>query len=58
MHRAFDRPVAVEGKVEVRPMMYGALTYDHRVVDGADAVRFLVHVKGVIEDPGRLLVES
>ena len=58
MHRAFDRPIAVEGKVEIRPMMYVALTYDHRVVDGALAVRFLVHVKGVIEDPGRLLVES
>jgi len=58
MHRAFDRPIVVEGRVEVRPMMYVALTYDHRVVDGADAVRFLGHVKGMIEDPGRLLVEG
>lgn len=56
MHRAIDRPIAVDGKVEVRSMMYAALTYDHRVVDGADAVRFLARVKSVVEDPGSLLL--
>jgi len=49
--------VVVDGKVEPRPMMYLALTYDHRIVDGREAVQFLVHVKDVIEDPARLLLE-
>jgi 2-oxoglutarate dehydrogenase E2 component (dihydrolipoamide succinyltransferase) len=57
MHKIEDRPVAVDGKVEVRPMMYLALTYDHRVVDGKDAVTFLVRVKEVIEDPQRLVLD-
>jgi 2-oxoglutarate dehydrogenase E2 component (dihydrolipoamide succinyltransferase) len=58
MHRIMERPIAVNGQVVVRSMMYLALTYDHRVVDGADAVRFLVRVKELVEDPSRLLLES
>ncbi len=58
MHRIIERPIAVGGQVAVRPMMYLAVTYDHRVVDGADAVRFLVRVKDLLEDPGRLLVHA
>ena len=51
------RPVAIAGKVEIRPMMYLALSYDHRVVDGREAVTFLVRVKDVLEDPARLVLE-
>jgi 2-oxoglutarate dehydrogenase E2 component (dihydrolipoamide succinyltransferase) len=58
MHRILERPVAVEGQVVIRPMMYVALTYDHRIVDGREAVQFLVRVKELIEDPGRLLLED
>ncbi len=58
LHKIQDRPVAIDGQVEVRPMMYLALTYDHRIVDGAEAVRFLVRVKELAEDPGTLLLES
>lgn len=57
MHGIFDRPVAVNGQVVIRPMMYIALTYDHRVVDGREAVSFLKHVKEMIEDPTRLVLE-
>ena len=57
LHKIQDRPVSVSGRAEVRPMMYLALTYDHRIVDGAEAVRFLVRVKELIEDPGALLLE-
>ncbi|PYR77354.1 MAG: dihydrolipoyllysine-residue succinyltransferase [Acidobacteria bacterium] len=57
LHKIQDRPIAVSGQVVVRPMMYVALTYDHRIVDGAEAVRFLVRVKELIEDPGALLLE-
>jgi 2-oxoglutarate dehydrogenase E2 component (dihydrolipoamide succinyltransferase) len=57
LHKIQERPVVVGGKVEVRPMMYVALTYDHRIVDGAEAVRFLVRVKQLTEDPGALLLE-
>ena len=57
MHGIFDRPVAVDGEVVIRPMMYLALTYDHRVVDGREAVSFLKHVKDLIEDPTRLILE-
>ncbi len=57
MHKIQDRPIAVGGKVEIRPMMYLALSYDHRVVDGQGAVTFLVHVKDAIEDPQRLLLD-
>ncbi len=56
MHKIQDRPVAVGGKVEIRPMMYLALSYDHRVIDGKEAVSFLVRVKEGIEDPRRLLL--
>jgi 2-oxoglutarate dehydrogenase E2 component (dihydrolipoamide succinyltransferase) len=56
MHAINSRPVALDGQVVIRPMMYLALTYDHRVVDGREAVTFLVKVKQVIEDPARLLV--
>ena len=56
MHKIQERPVAIAGKVEIRPMMYLALTYDHRIVDGKEAVSFLVRVKEAIEDPRRLLL--
>lgn len=58
MHRIVERPMAVGGQVVIRPIMYLAVTYDHRVVEGADAVRFLVRVKQLLEDPGRLLVHA
>jgi 2-oxoglutarate dehydrogenase E2 component (dihydrolipoamide succinyltransferase) len=57
MHKIQDRPMAVGGQVVIRPMMYLALSYDHRVVDGQGAVTFLVHVKEAIEDPQRLLLD-
>ncbi len=57
MHKIQDRPMAVNGQVVIRPMMYLALSYDHRVVDGQGAVTFLVKVKEHIEDPQRLLLE-
>ena len=57
MHKIQERPVVVDGKIEARPMMYLALTYDHRIVDGREAVQFLVHVKEQIEDPSRLLLQ-
>jgi 2-oxoglutarate dehydrogenase E2 component (dihydrolipoamide succinyltransferase) len=56
MHKIQDRPMAVAGKVEIRPMMYLALSYDHRIVDGKEAVSFLVRVKEGVEDPRRLLL--
>jgi len=56
LHAIKDRPVGVDGQVVLRPMMYTALTYDHRIVDGAEAVRFLVRVKELVEDPGALLL--
>lgn len=58
MHKIEERPVAVKGEVAIRPMMYVALSYDHRVVDGREAVLFLVRVKELIEDPERLLLEG
>jgi 2-oxoglutarate dehydrogenase E2 component (dihydrolipoamide succinyltransferase) len=57
MHKIQERPVAVSGKIEIRPMMYLALTYDHRIVDGKEAVTFLVLVKEALEDPARLMLE-
>ena len=57
MHKIQDRPMAIGGKVEIRPMMYLALSYDHRIVDGKEAVSFLVRVKEGVEDPRRLLLE-
>jgi 2-oxoglutarate dehydrogenase E2 component (dihydrolipoamide succinyltransferase) len=56
MHKIQDRPIAVGGKIEIRPMMYVALSYDHRIVDGKEAVSFLVRVKEGVEDPRRLLL--
>jgi 2-oxoglutarate dehydrogenase E2 component (dihydrolipoamide succinyltransferase) len=57
MHKIQDRPIAVDGKVEIRPMMYLALSYDHRIVDGREAVTFLVRVKEALEDPARLVLD-
>ncbi|MEO1787216.1 MAG: 2-oxo acid dehydrogenase subunit E2, partial [Pseudomonadota bacterium] len=57
MHRIEQRPVAVNGEVKIRPMMYLALSYDHRIVDGKEAVTFLVRVKEALEDPERMLLE-
>jgi 2-oxoglutarate dehydrogenase E2 component (dihydrolipoamide succinyltransferase) len=57
MHKIQDRPMAIGGKVEIRPMMYLALSYDHRIIDGKEAVSFLVRVKESIEDPRRLLLD-
>jgi len=57
MHKIEERPVAVGGKVEIRPMMYLALSYDHRIVDGREAVTFLVRVKEALEDPARLVLD-
>ena len=56
MHGIFDRPIAVNGQVVIRPMMYLALTYDHRLIDGREAVLFLKHIKECLEDPARLLL--
>jgi 2-oxoglutarate dehydrogenase E2 component (dihydrolipoamide succinyltransferase) len=58
LHAIKERAVGVDGQVVLRPMMYVALTYDHRIVDGAEAVTFLVRVKQLIEDPGVLLIEG
>jgi 2-oxoglutarate dehydrogenase E2 component (dihydrolipoamide succinyltransferase) len=57
MHKIQERPVAINGKVEIRPMMYLAVSYDHRIIDGREAVSFLVRVKESLEDPRRLLLE-
>ncbi len=57
LHKIQDRPMAVNGEVQVRPMMYLALSYDHRIIDGREAVTFLVRVKAAIEDPERLLLD-
>src|SRR5437588_433201 len=57
MHKIQDRPIAIGGKVEIRPMMYLALSYDHRVIDGKEAVTFLERVKESLEDPARLVLE-
>lgn len=57
MHKIQDRAMVVEGQVVVRPMMYIALTYDHRIIDGKEAVQFLVTVKECLEDPSRLLLQ-
>jgi len=57
MHKTMDRAVVINGKIEVRPMMYLALSYDHRIIDGKEAVTFLVRIKELIEDPRRLLLD-
>ncbi|RYZ45965.1 MAG: dihydrolipoamide succinyltransferase, partial [Sphingobacteriales bacterium] len=56
MHNIVERPVAINGQVEIRPMMYLALSYDHRIIDGRESVSFLVRVKQLLEDPTRLLL--
>jgi 2-oxoglutarate dehydrogenase E2 component (dihydrolipoamide succinyltransferase) len=58
LHVIKDRPVGIGGQLVLRPMMYTALTYDHRIVDGSEAVRFLVRIKELVEDPAILLIES
>ena len=55
MHNVVDRPVAIAGKVEIRPIMYVALSYDHRIIDGKESVGFLFRVKELIEQPERML---
>ncbi len=57
MHKTQERPVAEHGQVVIRPMMYVALSYDHRIIDGREAVQFLVHVKELLEDPARILLQ-
>lgn len=57
MHKIQERPIVIDGKIEVRPMMYLALSYDHRIIDGKEAVTFLIRVKECIEDPQRLLLD-
>jgi 2-oxoglutarate dehydrogenase E2 component (dihydrolipoamide succinyltransferase) len=57
MHTIQERPVGVNGKIELRPMMYLALSYDHRIIDGREAVSFLVRIKQLVEDPERILIE-
>jgi 2-oxoglutarate dehydrogenase E2 component (dihydrolipoamide succinyltransferase) len=56
MHNIVERPVAINGQVVIRPMMYVALSYDHRIIDGRESVGFLVRVKQYLEDPSRLLL--
>jgi 2-oxoglutarate dehydrogenase E2 component (dihydrolipoamide succinyltransferase) len=58
MHKIEERPIALAGQVVIRPMMYVALSYDHRIVDGNEAVRFLVRIKELVEDPEALLLEG
>ena len=57
LHKIEERPIAVKGQIQVRPMMYVALSYDHRVVDGRESVQFLVRIKELVEDPAALLLE-
>jgi 2-oxoglutarate dehydrogenase E2 component (dihydrolipoamide succinyltransferase) len=57
MHKIEERPIALKGQVVIRPMMYLALSYDHRIVDGREAVTFLVRVKENLEDPARLVLD-
>jgi len=57
MHAIVDRPMAIAGKVEIRPMMSVALTYDHRLIDGREAVTFLKKIKAAVEDPVTMLLE-
>ena len=58
LHKIEERPIALNGQVVIRPMMYVALSYDHRIVDGREAVQFLVHIKQLLEDPAWMLVEA
>ena len=56
MHNIVERPMAVEGKIEIRPLMFVALSYDHRIIDGQQSVSFLVKVKEILENPTRMLL--
>jgi 2-oxoglutarate dehydrogenase E2 component (dihydrolipoamide succinyltransferase) len=58
MHNIVQRPVAIDGKVEIRPIMYLALSYDHRIIDGKDSVGFLVKVKEVLENPEEMVFKG
>jgi len=58
MHNIVERPVAIDGKVEIRPIMYVALSYDHRIIDGRESVGFLVAVKEALENPAELLMNN
>ena len=58
MHNIIERPIAVNGKVEIRPMMYLALSYDHRVIDGKESVGFLVSIKEALENPEKILMDG
>jgi 2-oxoglutarate dehydrogenase E2 component (dihydrolipoamide succinyltransferase) len=57
MHNIVERPVVVDGQIVVRPIMYLALSYDHRIIDGRESVSFLVRLKQLLEDPARLLLD-
>ena len=57
MHKIQERPIALDGESVIRPMMYLALSYDHRLIDGKEAVQFLVTVKELIENPAKILLE-
>jgi 2-oxoglutarate dehydrogenase E2 component (dihydrolipoamide succinyltransferase) len=57
MHKIQERPVAINGEIVIRPMMYVALSYDHRLIDGQEAVRFLVTLKDFLEEPARILLD-
>ena len=57
MHKIQERPVAIKGEIVIRPMMYLALSYDHRLIDGQEAVRFLVTIKDFLEEPARILLD-
>ena len=57
MHNIVDRPMVVDGQIQIRPIMYVALTYDHRIIDGKEAVSFLVRIKECVENPERMLLE-
>jgi 2-oxoglutarate dehydrogenase E2 component (dihydrolipoamide succinyltransferase) len=58
LHKIEDRPIVIDGQIEIKPMMYVALSYDHRIVDGREAVQFLVRLKELIQDPESLLLEG
>jgi 2-oxoglutarate dehydrogenase E2 component (dihydrolipoamide succinyltransferase) len=58
MHNIVERPIVVDGKVEIRPVMYLALSYDHRIIDGRESVGFLVTIKEALESPAEILMEN
>jgi 2-oxoglutarate dehydrogenase E2 component (dihydrolipoamide succinyltransferase) len=57
MHKTQERAIVVDGEIVIRPMMYLALSYDHRIIDGKEAVQFLIAIKDALEDPARLLLK-